>query len=63
MNYRYEIHNRHYVRETRKDNQFLIWSMKSLKLDLQPNHNNSEITSSFHRTKKWLFETHSELLL
>jgi hypothetical protein len=63
MNYRYQIHNRHYIRETREDNQFFIWSMKSLKLDLQPNHDNSETTNSFRRSKKWLLDVHSELLL
>ena len=63
MNYRYEIHNRRYVRETREDNQFFIWSMKSLKSDLQPNVNYHKTISSFYRTKNWILQTYPELLL
>jgi hypothetical protein len=63
MKYRYEIHNINYVRETREDDKFLIWSISSLQSDLQPNPDYSEAISSFYRTKRWLQENHPEYLL
>jgi hypothetical protein len=62
MNYRYEIHNRRYVRETREDNQFFIWSIEQIKNN-QSEFHDREYKESYLRTQKWTLENHPELLL
>jgi len=62
MNYRYQIHNRRYVRETREDNQFFIWSIEQIKNN-QSEFHDYEYKESYLRTQKWTLENHSELLL